>query len=239
MPVIRLNISGSISGWDLMKTYPYILLVCLFVLAVGSQELSANEKNPFKEESATEKTVRQGQAVQEELPDNFLREGREAPTLEFNEADDNIGTLALHLFFYVALVIVLIFVFVTILRKLRPSSVVFSGNPGVTVIGRTPLWGKNSLFLVKVGSGRVLLLNATVDEVSVITEITDPGEISELITVSSGKRENSFFDKVLHKSRMFYEGGDEKNEHEKLKKMDSEMKRMQEKMERLRQSENR
>ncbi len=230
-------------------------LACSVCFAAGSDEVSAGaetvlgkEMKPEKPDAAEEKTdsrirdadtkktassTQKKTASEEKIEDYYFTED-EVSQKSGSDTQDNIGGVMFRMVMYLFVFVALIIGILVMLKRFKPASRAIYGNPAVRVLGRTPLWGKNNMFLVRVGTGRILLLSATMDKVEVLAEITDENEISELTMMAEPDKENSFFDRMLSKASLVYESGTGKSEKKGLDKIDAQVDKMKDKIERLR-----
>lgn len=174
-----------------------------------------------------------GPVAEEELPENYWADEETEQRAETGSQVD-VGGLAFRMVSYLFLFLALIVLLLYCLRRFKPASRAIYGNPAVRVLGRTPLWGKSNMFLVKVGASRVLLLSATMDKVEVLCEITDKNEISELTLMAEPDKDHSFFDKMLKKASLLYETDSGTSEKKSLDKIDAQVDKMKDKVERFR-----
>lgn len=84
-------------------------------------------------------------------------------------------------------VIFLIVAGAALFRKLHPGGRMFTSLPLIKVLGRTYLSPKQSLAMVKINQ-RVLILGLTEHHVSELLTISDPHEVSEIITEIEQRR---------------------------------------------------
>jgi flagellar biosynthetic protein FliO len=76
-------------------------------------------------------------------------------------------------------VLALILVAVLAMKRFLPGRRLLAGGGVVEVVARTPLSGKQSLVLVKLGE-RILLLGVTADRISTLSVVDDPDQVATL-----------------------------------------------------------
>lgn len=127
---------------------------------------------------------------------------RVAPDVPAQSAWSVVGRILGYGFFLICLVVALILGF----KRFLPGSRRIFSSPAMEVIGRTYLDTRRYVALVRVGE-RVLVLGVTQDQVSVLSEVSEAGEVAELMRMArpaseSGKHVfQSLLDVTLRRKR--------------------------------------
>jgi len=87
-------------------------------------------------------------------------------------------------------IIVLVYVLAVIMRKVAPGSARMFTSQAITVMGRTFIAPRQSLMLVEIGK-RLLVLAVTPQSVTLVTEISDPEEMSLVKQIATAEKSKS------------------------------------------------
>ncbi len=101
------------------------------------------------------------------------------------------GTDALSLLWPLAIVIAVIVLLAIVFRKYLPGAGRLNGNGAINVLASHYLSNKQSLSLIRIGR-RIVLVGVTPDRITSVVEITDAGEVAEVVSTIEKNRPESF-----------------------------------------------
>jgi len=121
-------------------------------------------------------------------PDGTFRDwlGSDSPT----EGDAIDGPNWWAMAAWLAFIVALIYVLAVVVRKVAPGSARMFSSRSVLVRGRTFIAPKQSLVLVEVGK-RILVLGVTQQTITLVSEITDPDEVSSIKQAAASEENRS------------------------------------------------
>lgn len=170
-----------------------ILIIIMGLTIVGSHPAGASADSDHANRPASITASPQGS-----VEDKLIAPQRRDNDAEQGEISDQAGLPGQwHYWLALAFVIFVIFVAAAILRKATPAGRLFASLPVVEVMGRTYLAPKQSLALVKI-SGRVILLGLTEHNVTHLLTISEPDEISQIVSTMAQHRSSSITRNFMH-----------------------------------------
>ncbi len=129
----------------------------------------------------------EGESAHQDEPDieNIALRGKKAEEKPADLPETKAGFLgtAAELFFYLILIVALVVGLLIFLKKIIPGGHRIFDSPGIEIIGKSNLTPKQAIYLARLGR-RVLVLGVAEDSVSLLTEIRDADEISDLRAIS-------------------------------------------------------